>query len=214
MPKNSEHGRKLFNLECTLMLKAISYPGRSMSEMVPECRLPGSILPSPLINMPTWLSDKFANGEVVSNVDSLRLSEAFLFDEGIYVPSGAETSFVKAPENHKRRLLSGRTTGNKSLRFLHVLNEGQEQYYEEFYYDSTYFYSNRIFGAHGDEWNLSAFAICSNNQLTFSPGGSGNGVLDIELSVENTVSAIVTAALLQYDTPPALDDHVSTTAGA
>ena len=185
--------------------------GRQYSEQIPECLLPGATLSSPLINMPTWLSDKFANEEVDSNVDSLKLSEAFVFDEGIYIPSGAETSFKKAPEDLKRRLLSDKFTGNRTIRAVRVSNQGQTAPY----YSNAQL-ADKIFGSAGDQFNLaSGYADCSNNQLTFSPGGNGgNGVLDVDFSpgITNEESLLVTEASNQYYQQPPLDDHVSTAA--
>ena len=209
-PAKSE-GRKLFNLECILMIKVVHSRrpvGKFTSEQIPGCLLPGATLPSPLINMPTWLSDKFTNQEVISNVDSLKMSEAFVSDKGIYIPSGAETSFEKAPaEDRKRRLLSGKTTGNRTVRAIRVSNEGQ----------AAPSYSNaeladKIFGSAGDQFNLaSGFADCTYNQLTFSAGGTdGNGVLDVNLpGVSSDEETLVMVASLQYDQSPPKDDHVS-----
>ena len=83
IPNNKQpqsDGRKLSNFQCTLLIKAIAYDEKH-GEEIPECLLPGNSLPTPLVNMPTWLSEKFVNEEIVSNVDSLELSEALLFME-------------------------------------------------------------------------------------------------------------------------------------
>ena len=61
MPKSK--GRKLYNFQCTLMIKAVMYGegfGQHVEE-IPECHLEGATLPTPLINMPSWLSEKFVN---------------------------------------------------------------------------------------------------------------------------------------------------------
>jgi hypothetical protein len=189
-PKNQQPksgGRKLTNFECTLVIKAIAYD-ETHGEEILECQLPGDGLPIPLVNMPDWLSEKFSNGDIVSNVDSLKLSEALIHDgEEIYIPSDSQASLVKGTDDRRRRL----TTGNLTLMAMRVTNTGQTNpsYTNAGFADS-------IFGDAGDVFNLkSGYDQCSYGKLTFS-AGNGNGVVDVSTSVSNDDNTITDAALI------------------
>jgi hypothetical protein len=185
-------GRKLTNFQCTLMIKAVMYGDEVNSqhvEEIPECHLSGSALPVPLVNMPSWLSEKFINHEVVSNVDSLQLSEALVYDdgEGIYIPAEAQASFVQGPEERRNRRL---TQANRSIVAMRITNAGQSAPSE-----SNSALADSIFGSSGDSYNLkNGYNSCTYGQMTFSEG-TGNGVIDVSTTASNDDNVIINAAL-------------------
>ena len=139
-------GRKLTNFQCTIMIKVVMHAddeGNTQHvEEIPECLLSGSALPVPLVNMPSWLSEKFINEEVVSNADSLQLSEALVHEEGIYIPSEAQASFIQGPEERRNRRL---TKAERSVVAMRITNAGQDAPSE-----TRSALADSIFGSSGD----------------------------------------------------------------
>ena len=189
IPKNEQprtKGRKLTNFQCTLLIKAVQYEWNHIEESL-ECQLLGSSLPTPLVNMPTWLTEKFVNEEIDSNVDSLELSEALLYGEGIYIPAGAQASLVKGTDDRRRRLSSKAT---HSLMAMRISNSGQNSpsFTNEELADS-------IFGDAGDVFNLkNGYNECSYGGFIIN-AGTGNGVVDVSLTTTNDHSTLTNAAL-------------------
>ena len=176
------------------MIKAVMHADEEGNnqhvEEVPECHLSGSALPVPLLNMPSWLSDKFIDQEVVSNVDSLQLSEALVYDdgEGIYIPAEAQASFVQGPEERRNRRL---TQANRSIVAMRITNAGQADPSE-----SNSALADSIFGSNGDSYNLkNGYNSCTYGQLTFSEG-TGNGVIDVSTATSNKKDTEITDAAL------------------
>ena len=208
-PESEKSPRKLTNFQCTLMIKAVKYGdeegGIQHVEEVPECHLEGSTLPTPLVNMPSWLSEKFVNHEVVSNLDSIELSEALVYDEGIYIPNGAQASFVKGSEERRNRLLNQAQQASRSVVAMRITNSGNSDPSE-----SNSALSDSIFGNGNDNWNLkNAYAACTYNELTFTKG-TGNGILDVSTAATNNDNAIIEEALSNLSLSPDSYNHVST----
>jgi len=179
-------GRKLTNFQCTLFIKATQYEDKHIEES-PECQIPGNSLPTPLVNMPTWLSEKFLNEEIDSNVDSLELSEALIYGEGIYIPAGAQASLVKGTDDKRRRRLNKSTY---SLMAMRISNSGQNAPPL-----SNSALADSIFGDNGDVFNLkNGYDECSYGGFIVNPG-TGNGVVDVGLTEANDHSTLTNAAL-------------------
>ena len=199
-------GRKLTNFQCTLFIKAVQYEDKHIEES-PECQLPGASLPTPLVNMPTWLSEKFENEEIDSNVDSLELSEALIYGEGIYIPAGAQASLVKGSDDRRRRRL---TKATYSLMAMRISNSGQNG--PSF---SNAQLADSIFGDAGDVFNLkNGYNECSYGDFIIN-AGTGNGVVDVNLAETNDHSILTNAALSDSGlTGGGAYDFVSTRSGS
>jgi len=185
-------GRKLTNFQCTLMIKAVMYGDEVNSqhvEEIPECHLSGSALPVPLVNMPSWLSEKFINQEVASNADSLQLSEALVYDEGIYIPAEAQASFVQGPEERRNRFLN-HGQSSRTVVAMRITNAGQANPSE-----SNSALADSIFGSSGDSYNLkNGYNACTYGTYTFTEG-TGNGITEVSTSANNDDSDIINEAL-------------------
>ena len=179
--------RKLANFDCLLLIKAIHY--QDYESTVLDCQINGSP-PLTLFNMPSWLNEKFQKDQINSNSDILKISQALVSAEGIYIPSGAQTSIVN--DSNRRRLV---TSGEKSLIAMRVSVNGQSE--PSF---TLAQFSDSIFGTDTDEFNLvSGFASCSYDKLTFAVGLGQNvtdGMIDVDVdSVVNNDLTIWQAAL-------------------
>ena len=212
----SKRRRKLTNIDCLLLIKSIEYQrervsGTEKDESL-DCLLDGEDFPIPIVGMPSWLEDKLYNDELNSNNDILGMSEAFISNEGIYIPANGQTSIRRKEES--RHLAVKR---KRSVIAMRVSVTGQAPPSSS----STSELSNSIFGTSGDEFNLvSAFAQCSYDKLKFLPGTDYydpdliDGVMDVELGpITNNHEDIYKAALASkgwnftFKKPPY--DHVS-----
>ena len=179
--------RKLIHIECLLLIKYSTYGTSENGDDVLhqtdlECLFDGAAAPIPFINMPAWLSDKMDNNEIVSNSDSLQLSEVLLSNEGLSIPPGAQAS-VRQGEN--RRRLAAATTGRRSVVVLRTNMDyfgdvnGEPPTY------STGELSDMFFSTDGDAFNMNVmYDQCSYSALTFYPGTGdnvSNGVIDLGL---------------------------------
>ena len=209
--------RKLTNIECLLLIKYSAYAksdssGDVLHQIDLECLLDGAAAPLPIINMPGWLSDKMDNHEIVSNSDSLQLSEVLLSNEGLSIPPGAQAS-VRQGEN-RRRLAA--TTGSRSVVVLRT-NMSQFGDLRTPTFSSSQL-SDMFFSTDGDVYNMKVmFEQCSYSALTFYPGTGdnvSNGVIDATLSQSQQIGEQSTDLILNaaggwsFNNPPPYD-HVS-----
>ena len=197
--------RKLTNIDCLLLIKTIHYETHETTVL--DCHISGS-LPLPIVNTPSWLNEKLQKGQINSNSDILKMSQALVSSEGIHIPSGGETLLIN--DGKRRRLV---TSGEKSLIAMRVSVGGQSN--PSF---TSAEFSDSIFGTNGDKFNLvSGFASCSYNKLTFTTGIGQNvidGMIDVNVgSLTNDHNTIWDAALKannwSFDVKPPYD-HVST----
>ena len=197
--------RKLTNFDCLLLIKTVHYENHD-EKTVLDCQINGSP-PLSIVNIPSWLNEKFQRDEINSNRDILKISQALVSSEGIYIPTGAQTSIIK--DSNRRRLV---TSGEKSIIAMRVSVDGLADPSL-----SLAEFSDSIFGTDTDEFNLvSGFASCSYNKLTFTNGIGQDivdGMLDVDVgSVTNDDDIIWQAALAtkgwSFSNKPPYD-HVS-----
>ena len=215
--------RKLTNIECLLLIKYSAYTKSDSSsgdvlhhQTDLECLLDGATYPLPIINMPPWLSDKMDDNEIVSNSDSLQLSEVLLSNEGLSIPPGAQAS-IRQGEN-RRRLAA--TTGSRSVVVLRTNMSPFGDLRTPTYTVNQL--SDKFFSTDGDAFNMKVFfEQCSYSALTFYPGTGDNvtnGVIDVTLTElprpqeqihlkRLLLNAAGGWSMLSYERPPY--DHVS-----
>ena len=117
------------------------------------------------------------------------MSEALIYDEGIYIPAEAQASFVQGPEERRNRLLSnGQAT--RSIVAMRITNAGNASPSE-----SNSALADSIFGTSGDSYNLkNGYNSCTYGALTFTEG-TGNGIIDVNTAASNDDNVIINAAL-------------------
>lgn len=206
--------RHLSEATCNLVVKVVLFEGGSQLREV-ECFFPSDDTFRPIENKPEWLLERLSNNQIASNIDTLYMSEAIIYDSKISIPSGANVYIEEKRDKTNNSDHRRSVTGTKSMVALRVVATDAETTMGV----STL--EDEIFGTNGDPFNMrSQYLTCSFNQLDFVPAttsGVTNGVYQVtpqgltalgtsHTTFQNTV--INTANAQLGGTMSSLFDHV------